>query len=584
MINILFSSITHRGESRIAVKFKYDDQVINQIRRVPGSRWSATLRCWHIPHRAKAIAALKRQFPDIPVPDFLHTGPFSETPDKVDISSQPSAAAPGKDTHQADIKQKEARPPNREKKDNRKVIIEIRGGVFVIKLPYDRSDVAFLKTLQRAFWNPKEKRWIAKAALKNLYALQGRFKIWSEEGLAKLEALLNEVEVSEPSKEIQMAGEGRYLKVFFPPDTDTIAAIKRISGRRYSRAHQCWLAPNRPEIIEQIKEAFSELGLKVVHDGTTLKVPVLERQSWAVRQKHLLKQASEDEKPLLAAYTNQAIGLRRSWRTVKSYTACFQRFVQFFGPVKVPGLAFDAIQGYFNQLAQLDISASTLNQHINAVKFYYEKVLGQPRRVYRVQRPTKPNQLPIVLSGGEVKRLFKTVKNKKHQLILYLAYSAGLRKSEVINLEVRDLDWDRSVIHIRHAKGGKDRFVQRSSVLVQHLQEYLAQYRPRRWLFEGQLEGEPYSGTSIQAIFRRARAAAGLNKKATFHSLRHSYATHLLEAGTDIRIIQELLGHADIKTTLRYTHVSTTFLQQVQSPLDRLFADEPDGGKCDKKG
>jgi len=250
----------------------------------------------------------------------------------------------------------------------------------------------------------------------------------------------------------------------------------------------------------------------------------------------------------------------------------------------VPGLAFDAIQGYFNQLAQLDISASTLNQHINAVKFYFEKVLGQPRRVYRVQRPTKPNQLPIVLSGGEVKRLFKTVKNKKHQLILYLAYSAGLRKSEVINLEVRDLDWDRSVIHIRHAKGGKDRFVQRSSVLVQHLQEYLAQYRPRRWLFEGQLEGEPYSGTSIQAIFRRARAAAGLNKKATFHSLRHSYATHLLEAGTDIRIIQELLGHADIKTTLRYTHVSTTFLQQVQSPLDRLFADEPDGGKCDKKG
>jgi len=250
----------------------------------------------------------------------------------------------------------------------------------------------------------------------------------------------------------------------------------------------------------------------------------------------------------------------------------------------VPGLAFDAIQGYFNQLAQLDISASTLNQHINAVKFYYEKVLGQPRRVYRVQRPTKPNQLPVVLSSGEVKRLFKTVKNKKHQIILYLAYSAGLRKGEVLNLEVKDLNWERGVIHIRNGKGGKDRFVPLSKVSAGHLQQYLEEYEPKRWLFEGQLAGVPYSATSIQAIFRRARAAAGLNKKATFHSLRHSYATHLLEAGTDIRIIQELLGHADIKTTLRYTHVSPTFLQQVQSPLDRLFTDEPDGGKCDKKG
>jgi integrase/recombinase XerD len=171
-------------------------------------------------------------------------------------------------------------------------------------------------------------------------------------------------------------------------------------------------------------------------------------------------------------------------------------------------------------------------------------------------RPKKALQLPSVLNKEEVKALLAQVKNKKHQAMLLLAYSAGLRFDEIVRLELKDIEVGRMQIHIRGGKGKKDRMVTLSPVMLAFLRDYKAQYQPKRFLFEGQVHGDHYSERSVHQVFTRAWEAVGIVKKVSMHTLRHSYATHLLEAGTDVHLIQMLLGHHNIKTTLQYLHVS----------------------------
>jgi len=166
--------------------------------------------------------------------------------------------------------------------------------------------------------------------------------------------------------------------------------------------------------------------------------------------------------------------------------------------------------------------------------------------------------------------------------MVWLAYSGGLRLSEVCNLRPEHVDFEREQLRICNSKGGRDRIMRLSEEISRLLKEYIRAYEPKEWLFAGQMKGEPYSNSSLQKVFRRAKEKAGISKRVTFHSLRHSYATHLLETGTDLRLIKELLGHKDIKTTLRYTHVSKRNLMSVRSPLDDLFDDEEEKG--DKRG
>jgi site-specific recombinase XerD len=187
----------------------------------------------------------------------------------------------------------------------------------------------------------------------------------------------------------------------------------------------------------------------------------------------------------------------------------------------------------------------------------------------------KPKVLPAVLSREEVARLFAVVADVRHQLLLQTAYAAGLRVSEVVRLQAGDIDAPRMVLHIRAAKGGKDRLVPLSALLLQRLRAYWREHRPGRWLFPGQMPNSHLSIGQVQRICRQAVRAAGITKKASMHTLRHSYATHLLEAGTDLATLQKLLGHNQLSTTLRYTHIQEPHLQQVRSPLDTLPAWPP---------
>ncbi len=257
--------------------------------------------------------------------------------------------------------------------------------------------------------------------------------------------------------------------------------------------------------------------------------------------------------------------------TITTYRNEFAQLLYVLKSKNVDELDANRLRDYFLYCTNtLNLSENTLHSRINAIKFYYEKVLGKEKIFFEIPRPKRPLQLPNVLAISQVERLFSKLENLKHKTMLFLAYSAGLRVGEVVSLRIKDIHSERMVINIKGAKGKKDRMVVLSQGILELLRKYYATYKPKYWLFEGQQKEEPYSTRSLQQIFHRAKNEAKIIQDVTFHSLRHSYATHLHERGTDIRLIQELLGHNDIKTTLRYTHVSNRTIQNIVSPFDNL--------------
>jgi site-specific recombinase XerD len=214
-------------------------------------------------------------------------------------------------------------------------------------------------------------------------------------------------------------------------------------------------------------------------------------------------------------------------------------------------------------------SKSSQNQYINSIKFYYEKFLEREKQYYFIDRPIKDKKLPIVLSKEEVQCLFNQLYNLKHKTILVLIYSCGLRISELINLKINDIDTQRMLIQIRNSKGNKDRQVQLAEQIHQLIKRYNNEYKPKQFLFNG-LNSYQYSTASIQKIIKRAAIKAGIRKNVTPHTLRHSFATHLLEDGIDIRYIQTILGHSNIQTTQIYTHVSSRHLKNIKNPTDDM--------------
>jgi site-specific recombinase XerD len=229
------------------------------------------------------------------------------------------------------------------------------------------------------------------------------------------------------------------------------------------------------------------------------------------------------------------------------------------------------VRAYLQQLVESKkVSWSYFNQAVCALRFLYRVTLDRRWVIEHLPFPRQERRLPTVLSRGEVARFFKAVRNQKHRVVLLIAYAAGLRISELVALRVGDVDAERMMIHVRQGKGRKDRLVTLSPVLLKELRGYLRWAAPAEWLFPGRDPSRHLHARSVQKACQRASEAADLGKRVTVHTLRHSYATHLLEAGTDLRVVQTLLGHASIRTTAIYTHVSNERLQQVRSPLDGL--------------
>ena len=259
-----------------------------------------------------------------------------------------------------------------------------------------------------------------------------------------------------------------------------------------------------------------------------------------------------------------------SGRTQAIYIRRVAEMARHFGR-SPDALGREELRGYLRYLKEeRDVSRSAFKQTVGALRFLYRVTLDRPELVPHIPYPRQQRRDPVVLSQDEVGRLLKALENLKHRALAMTLYGGGLRISEVLGLEVRDIDSDRMVITVRHGKGDRDRQVVLSTVLLKTLRAYCRLYGPRTWLFEGQMPGQPLTSRAVQRVIKAGGERAGIMKRVTPHVLRHSYATHLLESGTDLRMIQTLLGHRALKTTAIYTHVATARLRSIKSPLDAL--------------
>jgi len=336
--------------------------------------------------------------------------------------------------------------------------------------------------------------------------------------------------------------------------------MKKIAGSRWTPDVKCWHIPYSTKAFADLKALFGEARVEVLSQKL---VSVSNSKSKASRNTPLKYHSA------VIKLEEQLRLQRYSWNTVKTYKNFFSQFLAFYPQRDPIGITQEEIIAFvLSKNKEKRWSSSTQNQVINAIKFYYEKVLGQERTFYNL-RPRKEKKLPNVFSEQEVERLIGGVKNLKHRTILLLIYSAGLRIGESIKMRIDDILFDRNQVFIKGAKGKKDRISVLSPKMSKQLEAYLTHYTPQYWLFEGPESGQ-YSASSIRKIFRKALARAQVNPYATVHTLRHSFATHLLERGMSLRHIQDLLGHSSSETTQIYTHITQKTRQQFVSPLDFL--------------
>ena len=257
--------------------------------------------------------------------------------------------------------------------------------------------------------------------------------------------------------------------------------------------------------------------------------------------------------------------------TIRTYCVEFAQLLYLLKDVPVETLTPDRLRSYLLYcITALNLSENIIHSRMNAIKFYFEQILHRDKMFFKdIPRPKKKSYLPKVFDKKDIVKIFNAIDNPKHLLMLKLCYGMGLRVSEIVNLKITDIDSKRMLAHIEAAKGKKDRYVKLPTSILDNLRSYFKAYRPDIFLFEGQYGGQ-YAIRSVQAVFQNAMQKAKVNKTVGIHGLRHSYATHLLESGTDMIFIQKLLGHKDIKTTEIYAKVSNRQIEKIKSPLDDL--------------
>ena len=340
-----------------------------------------------------------------------------------------------------------------------------------------------------------------------------------------------------------------------------------IKELKYSKAFGMYYLPNTGYFVQQIFTLFK--GVAWVN-GQYFFNRTRNTENKPIRLSDYAKQnRPEGYKRCPETYIQKLEVMRYSLNTAKSYMSCFEKFINHYKDLNVEEIDENDVHNYLQLLVQQGKSDSTLNVAVNAIKFYYEGVLGMPNRFYSINRPLKREKLPKVISKAEIKSIIEHTTNLKHKCVVSLLYSAGLRRNELIQLKPEDIDSKRMVILVNEGKGKKQRLTILSPVILKDLRLYFKEWRPRHFLFEG-AKGGAYSSTSVLNIVKNAAKRAGISKPITPHILRHSFATHLLEDGIDLRYIQSLLGHSSTKTTEVYTQVATKNIINIISPLDEL--------------
>ena len=389
------------------------------------------------------------------------------------------------------------------------------------------------------------------------------------------------------------------IAIYFQKNAVIQSLIQKQADAKWSKTNSCWYVPLSKENYQQLADILKGkadlkneelkkylVGKKEGNDRSTFQdKPLREtigknnpvKKALPAQQRGLRHPVSKENREALLKF-QQTLALKSySPSTIRTYTNEFVQFLQTIKEKPANEFTTARIKDYMQYCAEkLKLSENTLHSKINALKFYYEQVLGREKFFWEIPRPKKPLLLPKLLNEIELRKLFNALTNKKHKAMLFTAYSAGLRVSEVANLKIADIDSQRMQIFIERAKGKKDRYVNLSPVLLDILRNYHKEYepKPKVYLFESEQTFSAYPTRTIQQIFSNAKNRAGIRKEVGIHTLRHSFATHLLDKGTDIKFIKDLLGHFNIKTTERYLHVSKEKLVNIKSPFDDLWEKE----------
>lgn len=340
--------------------------------------------------------------------------------------------------------------------------------------------------------------------------------------------------------------EKKILWIHFRHTPENIALLKNNLKIKWSRTKKSW------------------------YSGDTSKARNIFHLPQKIVGKEALSKISDVNLPEFNRFQEQLKLKGFSPNTQRTYCSEFAQLLHLLKNFPVQKLSPGKIRSYMLYChSELKMSENQIHSRMNALKFYFEKVLGQEKIFLEIPRPKKPQQLPKTLNAAEIAKMILMTENLKHRLIIKLCYGMGLRVSEIVNLKIEHIDGFERKVFVERAKGKKDRYVNLPESVLEELREYYKSYRPQIFLFEGENNSQ-YSVRTAQSVFKNAMQKAGIRKSVGIHSLRHSYATHLLEYGTDISLIQKLLGHNNIKTTLLYTNVTDRNVSGVRSPLDRL--------------
>jgi integrase/recombinase XerD len=325
---------------------------------------------------------------------------------------------------------------------------------------------------------------------------------------------------------------------------------------------KCWHIPYSDDSIAEV------MKLQQIQGVTIMQLDKLPEER---KFRYFERTFDREKEHLIESYQQWLVSQRYSSRTIATYVHAIRTFLGYFRNTPPEDITNENLVEFnYGHIIKNKYSWAYQNQVINSVKLFYSRILKKSLDISQIQRPRRGIKLPDIFSREEVQQLLKSLKNIKHKAMISLIYACGLRRGELINLKVGAIESNRKLLIIKGAKGNKDRVVPLPESMIDMLRSYYRIYKPELWLFEGQKHGEQYSETSLREVFIHALERAGIKKELTLHSLRHSYATHLLENGVDLRFIQELLGHKSSKTTEIYTHVTTKSIEKIKSPFENL--------------
>jgi integrase/recombinase XerD len=363
------------------------------------------------------------------------------------------------------------------------------------------------------------------------------------------------------------------VQLHFSKNDAMLELLKTTKDVRWSQTMHCWYLPDRNNIKQDLLyllKGKAQLDYSNMKERFVVRIAKPSDQT-TVKPNHKLQLLSEEALKKTEEFKNWLQSKRYSKNTISTYTDSLKTFLRYYSAKSIAEITNnDIIIFNNNYILANKFSASYQNQMVNVVKLFFKTIELKSIETELVHRPKQPKQLPNVLSKEEIKSILNAHNNIKHKAMLSLIYSCGLRYGELLRLEPRHVDSKRNLLIIKQSKGRKDRIVPLSVKIVGMLREYFIACRPQVYLFEGQIKGTPYDERSLQKVLKQSLEKAGIKKPVSLHWLRHSYATHLLENGTDLRYIQEILGHSSSRTTEIYTHVSTKNLQNIVSPFDYL--------------